>query len=160
MDWTSRQQSAYTVDKTLAITRRRSNRLLRPSRRRRSNFFPEIHEIGTVRKIFPPGFQISHSNNLKPHGFYGSSKNILDLKTLIQHIKLIFHPFSKLNISALSAKQDLHNHGKKIAKGDGRIFTYLNCSDQKSCSPASRTSRSSPMLMPRSFVHKESTETS
>lgn len=107
------------------------------------------------RKVFQPGVQISHSFQLILPKISRSNKNIFAIKTLSSSYILIIHPFSNLNLSACSGELDLHNHSKKLAKYDDRIFTYLKCSVLNSCPQVSTSSRSSSSTLSWSFMHKE-----
>ena len=70
----------------------------------------------------------------------------------------ISKPNQDLNISACSAKWDLHNHIKKIAKGMDRFFITWKCKLLYTRPQALLCSRSTPLNLYWSFMHKEAIE--
>lgn len=110
------------------ITRRRNSVsvcLLRPSPAEMQQIFCRIGQVLYGSKALLT--QITNITSNQPKSTQNSriEAKHFGSQTLIQHIKLIFHPFSKQNISACLGELDLHIHGKKLAKREDQFSTYL-----------------------------------
>ena len=119
----------------------------------------EMHKIYIIRILFQRTIQISYQFQLILPILHGSKRNIFEIKTFSSSYSLNTWSFSILNISTYSTKQDLHIYDMKLAKREIEFQLTLNLKLLNSCSQVLYSSRSLPLHLLWSFVHKETDET-
>lgn len=121
--------------------------------------FAEINKSYTNRILLQCTIQISTQFHLTLPIFSRSNENIFMSKTFSSWYNLNSQLKSNLNISTCSTSQDLHIYIKKTAKRDDEFWITLKWNSLFTRAQALKSSRSTPLNLPCSFMQRESTET-